>query len=157
MLRVRKHIYRLDSLHLVLFGEQLKVASLCCRVATHINDTLGVGKEDGVDDILMHAGTRRVGYDDVGLAVLLDEVSIEDVLHVTSEELSVLDAIYLGIHFGILDGLRHILDADDLTCSACHEVSDGAGARIEVVNEWTLSTLPHKGESLKRQLARYLI
>ena len=135
VLCVREHIDGLDALHLVVFAEQLKVASLCGRVATDIDDALRVGEEDGVDDVLVHAGTRRVGDDDVGLAVLLDEVAVQDVLHVASKELGVLDAVYLRVHLSILDSLGHVLDADDLAGLPCHEVGDGACARVEVVDE----------------------
>ena len=149
MLCVREHVDWLDAFHLIMLTEELQVSSLRGWVAADVDDALRVGKENDIDDIAVHSGTRRVGDDDVGLTVTLDEISIEDVLHVTSEELSVLDAIYLGIHFGILDGLRHVLNANDFSCTVCHEVSDGAGARIEVVNK-CLAREPSK-------LARYLI
>ena len=82
----------------------------------------------------MHAGTRRIGNDDVGLAMLFDEVAIEDVLHVARKELGVLDAIYLRVLFGIFDGFGHIFDADDLPGLPCNEVGNGAGAGIKVVD-----------------------
>ena len=134
MLCVGEHIYRLDARHFVLLGEQLQVASLCSWVAAHIYDALWVGKENGVDDITMHTSSGRVGDDDIGLAVLLNEVLIQDVLHVAGKELRVLDAVYLRVHLSILDSLRHILDANDLPGISCHEVGDGAGASVEVVN-----------------------
>ena len=95
MLRVREHIHRLDAFHFVSHVKQLQVSCLCCRIAADIDDALRVGKEDGVDDVLMHSGTWRVGNDGVGFAVLLDEVAVEDVFHITSKELGVLDAVYL--------------------------------------------------------------
>ena len=97
----------------------------------------------------MHAGTGRVGDNDVGAPMPFDEVAIEDVLHVAGKELGVPDAIYLRVHAGILDGLGHILDADDLACLARNKVGNGARARIEVIDEFGAREL--------RQLARDLI
>ena len=94
MLRVGEHIYWLNALHLVCHVEQLQVASLRGGIATDIDDALRVGKEDGVDDVLVHSGSWRVSNDDVGFAVLLDEIAIQDVLHVASKELSILDSVY---------------------------------------------------------------
>ena len=76
MLCVREHVDWLDAFHLIMLTEELQVSSLRGRIATDIDDSLRVGKENGIDDIAVHSGTWRVGDDDVGLAVLLDEISI---------------------------------------------------------------------------------
>ena len=112
----------------------MQVARLCGGIAGDIDDALGGGAKDGLHHVRVHAGTRRVGDDHVGTAMLGDEVVGEDVLHVTGEEKGVGDAVNLGVHLGILDGLGHVLDADDLTGPTGHEVGNGTRTRVEVVN-----------------------
>ena len=83
----------------------------------------------------MHAGTWRVGDDDVWTTMLSDEVIGQDILHIASIEEGVLDVVHLGIHLGILDSLWHVFDADHLLCLVSHEVGDGSGTGVEVINQ----------------------
>lgn len=129
-----EHIDGLHGHDLILFVEVVQVARLSGGIAGDIDDALGGGAKDGLHYVGVHAGTRRVGDDHVGTAMLGDELVGEDVLHVTGEEEGVGDAVNLGVHLGILDGLGDVLDADDLTGLARHEVSDGARAGVEVVD-----------------------
>ena len=82
----------------------------------------------------MHAGTWRVGDDNVRPAVFLNERVIQNVLHVAGIEQGVLNAVDFAVHLGVLNSLGHILDADDLTGLPGHEVGDGARAGVEVVD-----------------------
>ena len=68
--------------------------------------------------------------------MLLYEVLGEDVLHVARVKLGVVDAVDAAVLLGVLDGLWHILDADDVACLPGHEVGDGARARVEVVHQF---------------------
>ena len=68
MLSVREHVDRLHLHNFISRVEQLEVAGLSGRIAAYIHDAFGGGKQDGVNDILMHAGTWRVGDDDIGRA-----------------------------------------------------------------------------------------
>ena len=130
-----EHVDRLDDTQVVVLAEYLQIACLCSGVAADVDDALGLGSEDGLHHVGMHAGARRVGDDDVGPPMLLEEVVVEDVLHVACEEERVVNAVDLRVHLRILDGFRHVLDADDLTGLAGHEVGDGARAGVEVVDE----------------------
>ena len=56
VVRVGEHIHRLHSRHLVLRIEQGQVAGLCGGVATDIDDAFGGGKEEGLNDVVVHAG-----------------------------------------------------------------------------------------------------
>ena len=130
---MREHVHRLYGNDLIGDVEQLKVAGLCGRVARDIDDTAGTGIEDDVHHIRMHAGTRWVGDDDVGTAVPGDEVVREDLTHVAGKELRVCDVVDAAVDLRVLDGLRHIFDADNFTRLTRHIVGDGACARVEVV------------------------
>ena len=118
---VREHIDWLDGCHLIIYVHHLEVASLCGRVATYIDDALRGCVQDDLDDIRVHTGTRWVGDDDVWATMLSDEVVGEDILHIACIEEGIGDVVYLGVDLGILDSLRYILNADNLTCLACHE------------------------------------
>ena len=132
---VWEHIHRLYGHYPVLLVQQLQVAGLGGRVARYIDDTLGLGPQNGLDDVGVHAGPWRVGDDDVGASVLCDELVRQDVLHVAGIEQRVLNAVNLGIDLCVLDGLGHILDADDLPCLSRHEVGNGPCAGIQPTNE----------------------
>ena len=130
-----EHIHWLDSHHTIGCVEVLKVACLSGWVATHIHDTLGGSPQDGLHHIGVHTSTWGIGDDHIGASVLSDEVVGQDVLHITSIEKGVLDAVQLRVDLGVLDGLRHILDTDHLARLLCHEVGNGACSRIEVIHQ----------------------
>ena len=136
MLSVWKHVDRLHSCHPVGGIEQAEVASLCGRVATHIDNARGCCKEYCIDYILMHTGTWRVGDDDVGPAVLAYEVGGEYVFHVAGIEQCVVDTVDFRVYACIIYSLGHIFYADYLTGLAAHEVGYGACACVEVVYQF---------------------
>ena len=134
MVCVREHVDRLHGGYPVVGIEQLKVARLSGRVAADIDNALGSCKEYGVDDIVMHAGTWWVGDDDIGHAVLADEVACKDILHIASEECEVVETVELGIDACIDDGILDILDTDNLLGIAGNKVGNCSGTGIEVVH-----------------------
>ena len=134
-----EHIHWLHGCHLVIVVEQLEVARLGGRVAAHIDNALWSGEEDGVDDISVHTGTRWVGDDHVGTSVGIDEILVEDILHVSGKEERVVQTVDLSVLLGIYNGLRHIFNAYDLSCLMRHKVGDGASASIKVVNQFVSS------------------
>ncbi len=133
--RMWEHVHGLYGADLVSDVEILQVAGLCSGITRHIDNALWGSTEDGLHHVGVHASTWWVSNDDVRLSMLGDKVVCKDVLHVTSVEKGVGDAVESGVHLCILDGLRHIFDADDLTGMLGHEVGDGASAGIEVVDE----------------------
>ena len=63
-----------------------------------------------------------------------DKLVSENIFHVARiERCLVIQAIEFGIDLGIRDGLGHILDADDVTRLACHEIGDRSRAGVEIV------------------------
>ena len=122
MRRVREHVHGLHLLHLVQRVEQLQVSRLSGGIAAHIHNALGSGVHYHLHHVGMHSGTWRVGDDNIRLAVPGYEIISQDVLHVARKERRVAYAVDGGIHLGVLDGLRHILDAHHLACLARHEV-----------------------------------
>ena len=78
----------------------------------------------------MHSGTRRVGDDDIRLAVFGYEIVGQYILHVSGEERCVADAVDGRIHLGVLDSFGHILYAHHLARLASHEVGYGTCACI---------------------------
>ena len=133
---VREHIDWLDGCHLIIYVHHLEVASLCGRVATYIDDALRGCVQDDLDDIRVHTGTRWVGDDDVWATMLSDEVVGEDILHIACIEEGIGDVVYLGVDLGILDSLRYVFDTNHLLGLVSHEVGDGSGTGIEVINEF---------------------
>ena len=133
---VGEHVDRLHGDHLVGGVEVGQVAGLRGGVATDIDDAARACAEDGLHHVGVHAGTWRVGDEHVGSAVQGDELIGEDVFHVSGKEQGVVDAVDAGVFLGIVDGFGHILDADDLPGLSCHEIGDGAGAGVEVINQF---------------------
>ena len=133
---VREHVHGLDFHDTVFLVEHGNVTRLGGGVAAHIDQALGLGVEDDLDDVLVHACAGRVDNHDLGTAMLSDEAVGEHILHVPGIEQRVLDAVDAGIQLGVLDSLGDILDADDLTCLAGNEVGDGARAGVEVIDEF---------------------
>jgi len=133
---MRKHVYGLHGGYGVFDVEQLQVASLCGRIATNVNDALGLCTQYDVCHILVHSGTRRVGDDYVRPSVRGYKVVVQNIFHVAGKEQRVLNAVDFGVHLGVFDGLGNVLNADDLTCFAGHEISDGA---VPVYRSYTSS------------------
>ena len=132
MRRLRELVDRLNlALDMVAFFHQaLNVAHKRGRVAADVDDALRLGTQYGIHNILMHSGTWRVGNNNVRLTVAGYELIVEYVLHVAGIEQGVVDAVNLRIYFRILDSLRHILYADNLSGFLCHEVGYCAGAGV---------------------------
>ena len=105
MLGVGEHIHGLDLGYTVGAVKHGEVARLGGGITTDIYDTLRLGAEDSGDHILVHAGTRRVGDDNIRTAVLLQESVVEHIFHVAGKEQSVRYAVDLGVDLGILDRL----------------------------------------------------
>ena len=131
---VREHVHGLDFHDTVFLVEHGNVTRLGSGIAAHIDQSLGLGVEDDLDDVLVHACAGRVDNHHLGAAVLGDKAVGEHVLHVAGEEFAVGDAVALGVDLGVLDGFGDIFDADDLSRLTGHEVGDGTRASIEVVN-----------------------
>ena len=83
----------------------------------------------------MHAGSRWIGYDDVGIPKSGNELLVEYVLHVACKEKSVVDVVDPRVDFCIFYGFRHVFYTDDLTCVTGYEVGNGASAGIEVIDQ----------------------
>ena len=132
---MREHIYRLNGSHLVVVVHQLQVASLGSWVAAYIYDAVRCCVQNHVHYIRVHTGTWRVGDDDVWTTVLGDEFVGQNILHVACIEEGVINVVYLGIHLGILDSLWYVLDTNYLLCLVSHEVGDGSGTGVEVINQ----------------------
>ena len=62
------------------------------------------------------------------------EVVSEDVLHITSKELSVGDAIYLRVYLCILNSLRNILYAYNLRSTLSNKICYRTSACIKVID-----------------------
>ena len=101
MLRVREHVHGLYTCYLVLLTEQGEVAGLCGRITAHIHNALRGNVQQLFHYLLVHAGTWWVSDDNVGCAVLFDEISGEHLSHVTGKETGVGDAVQLRVLLGI--------------------------------------------------------
>ena len=133
---VREHIHGLYGYYAISCIEILQVARLSGWITADIDDTLGGCPENGLHYIRVHACTRGVGDDDIRASMLLDESVVKDILHVACIEAGVRDAVELGVDLRILDGFWHIFDADDFPRLPSHEIGDGAGTGIKVVDHF---------------------
>ena len=133
---VGEHVDGLDGGDTVVHVQVVQVAGLGGRIARDVDNALGGSSEDGLYHIGVHTGTGRVGDDDVGTSVLSDEIVGEDVLHVAGKKECVVDAVDLGVDLRILNSLGYIFYTDDFAGLAGHEIGDGAGAGVEVVDDF---------------------
>ena len=85
MLGVGKHIHRLDSAYLVLFCQQGEVAGLCGGVAAHVHDAFGLHHQQLLHHVGVHTAARRIGDDDVGLAVRRHKLGGQHLHHVAGK------------------------------------------------------------------------
>ncbi len=134
MLGVGEHVDGLDATDVVGLVEELKVACLGGRVAAYIYYLTRARGEELTNHLLVHAGTRRIGDDDVGTSVEGDKLLGEDFRHVAYEKLGIGYIVDLRVETGVLDGFGHILDADDLAATVGEELGYGAGAGVEVID-----------------------
>ena len=132
---VGEHIDWLHSLNLVVGVKELQIACLGGRIATDIDDTLGVGIHYHLHYVGMHACTGRVGNDDIWLTMLCNKLVFENVLHVASIEKGVAYAIDLRVYLSILYGILNILYTNDLLSTTGYEISYGACTGVEVIDE----------------------
>ena len=86
VLGVREHVDGLDASHAVAGGEHLQVARLGSGVAAYVNDFAGLHVEELLYYFLVHAGSWRVGDDDVGTLVAGDEFGGEHFGHIAGVE-----------------------------------------------------------------------
>ena len=70
MVNVKKHIHQLYGSYPVLGIEQCQVTCLCRRIAAHLHYSLRLGIKYHINHIAVHAGTWRIHYHHIGLAVL---------------------------------------------------------------------------------------
>ena len=148
MLGVGEHVDGLDAAEAVFGGEEADVACLRGGVAADVDDAPGLHGEELLDHFLVHAGARGVGDDDVGAALLGDELGGEHFGHVAGKEAGVADMVGDGVLACGGDGVFDIFDAYHLAAHACQEEGDGAGAGIEVVDGVVggeLGILRHEG------------
>ena len=134
VLCVREHVDGLDASHLVFPGKEADVAGLCGGVAADVYDASGLHGEELFHDFLVHAGTRRVGDDDIGTAVRGDKVGGEHFGHVAGEELGVVYPVGDGVLACCGDGVLDVFYADDLPAHVGEEKGDGAGAGVKVID-----------------------
>ena len=130
-----EHVHGLHLCHPIERVEQREVTCLSGRITTHVYDTVRCSPQNRIDNILVHTCTWRIRNDDIGPTMRCDKIIIEYILHVTRIEEGVRNTIEFRVDLGILDGLGHIFDTDDLPCLPCHEVGNGSCACLEVVNQ----------------------
>ena len=129
-----EHINGLHHSNTVLGVHHLEIACLGGGVTADVDNTQGIGTQNGCYNIGVHTCPGRVCDDDVRTSVLFNEGIAEHILHVAGKEAGVGDAVKLGVDLGILNGLGHIFYADDLGRLSGYEVGNGACAGVEVVD-----------------------
>ena len=132
---MRKHVNRLHGNYPIGAIKHLKVTGLCGRVATDIYNAVGRSVQNGLHNIWVHTGTRRVGDDDVGPTMFIDKLLIEHIFHITGKEQGVVNVVDLRINFRIFDGFGNVFYAYHLVGLSSHEISNGTCARVEIIDK----------------------
>ena len=130
MLGVGEHVHGLYTNHAVLSIKELQITCLGSRIATYIDNAVGIGKQNRIYHILVHTGTWRVCDDDIWAAMLLYEFTVQDILHISGIEQGVVYTVQFRVHLGILYRFGHILYANYLTRLLGYEVGYGACASV---------------------------
>ena len=130
-----EHVHGLHRFHFILLVQQGKIPGLRGGIAAHVDNATWLCAQDNINHVGMHACPGWIGDDYVGLSVLSHELVSKYVFHVTRVEESVLDTVDIAVYLGVLDGLGHVLDADNPLGLSSHEVSDGSRACIEVIDQ----------------------
>ena len=90
----------------------------------------------------MHTSTGGVRDDDIGTAMLSDEIIGEDVFHISSiKQCLIILSIERSIDFCIFNSLRHIFNADYKACFLRNKIGDCARARVKVVDKFITGEL----------------
>ena len=109
-----EHIDGLVCHNLILLVHELEVTGLSGRIAADIYYPAGRSMQDGINHISMHSCSGGIGYNHVGTAIALYEIGRQHVLHITCQELGVIDTIERSVDTSILNGFSHILYAYNL-------------------------------------------
>lgn len=128
-----EHVYRLNGRDFIVCIKQSKVACLCCRVTTNVNNSLWTCSEYNVHNVRMHTCTWRVSDDNVWASMLVDEVFGQNVFHVTCIEKCVINLINLRVYFRILYSLWNIFYTNYFLSFLRYEVRNCTRTRIEVI------------------------
>ena len=76
MMRMRKHIYRLNFCYLVFLVQDVKVAGLGCCITADVYHQWLFHVKYFFNQLFVHAGPRRVGNDDVRFSMRSKKVVI---------------------------------------------------------------------------------
>lgn len=135
MLGVGEHIDGLDASHTVFGREHIEVARLSGGVAADIYYFAGLHGQELLDHFLVHAGTRRIGDDNIGLTMGCNKFGGEHFGHIASMELGVGDMVALSVFACCDDGVFNIFDTHHMLAHTRKEERNGASAGVEVVND----------------------
>ena len=123
-MRLREHVHRLHRRHPVTSVHQLQIPRLRRRVATHVHHSPRCCCQQRRHHVPVHPCPGRVRDHHVRLPVLHDKRLVKHVLHVPREEQRVPYPVQCRVHPGVLDGLRHVLDAHHPGGIPCHEIGN---------------------------------
>lgn len=104
-------------------------------VTGHVDNTVRGHGSHGGDQGLIHALARGVNEDDIRLDVVL----FQFVCHfgcVPAEELGVGNVVVFCVFLSVLNGFRNNFHANEFGYFVCHGEANGAGAAVEVQQEF---------------------
>ena len=133
MFCLREHIVRGDGRYVILLHQQRDVAREGRRIAGDVDDLVGGGGKQRVDDLFVAALARRVEHDD-GRGVLRRERGDFARQHLGAIAANVAHLALVAVHRGqgvrVGDRLGDDLDADDAACVLCEDVGQHARAAV---------------------------
>ena len=100
---MRKHIHWTHFGDGVFFVEPRQVAGLGRRITAYIDNLGRLHAQKGTHYRLVHARTRWIGNDDVGMSVFSNKFLVQDILHVARVKARVGDAVDLGVDLSVFN------------------------------------------------------
>ena len=136
---VREEVHRLDLAQLVtsVRAQELRVAREAGGIATDVHDAARGEAAQFLDQLGVQADAGRVHHDHAGLEVGGQAAhGLRKMLQIELQKTHAVQSVGAGIALGIGDGAGLHLRAHDAPAGPGQEQRDGAGAAIEIINDF---------------------
>ena len=129
----REEIDQAASSHLIsCFLQYHKITHEAGWLTADIDHLVDTEVDDFFQCFRIDSISRRIQHDDVRFFC---EV-IHNLQYVAGDEFTIVQFVVHGVFLGSLYGFFDNFDADNFSGDGCHHLGDGAGAGVEVVDEF---------------------
>ena len=113
MVRMRKHIKRLDFLDIIMFCKSDEVSCLSRRIAADVYDPIGIGPDHYFHHIRMHTRSGRISYYNIGRSIFHKKIFIECFPDIANYKRAIINVIRFCIFFGVINGFLNFFYPND--------------------------------------------